>query len=49
MAEPVFLKMLENLMQEPLYMSSDEYRRYSLGQIPVQKAIVERYGLAKGG
>lgn len=49
MQEPVFLKMLENLMQEPLYMSTEDYRRYSLGQIPAQKAIVEKYGLAKGG
>ncbi len=49
MQDAAFLKMLENLMQEPLYMSSDEYRRYSLGQIPVQRAIVEKYGLAKGG
>jgi tripartite-type tricarboxylate transporter receptor subunit TctC len=47
--EPVFLKMLENLMQEPMYMSTEDYRRYSLGQIPVQKAIVQKYGLARGG
>jgi len=49
MQEPVFLKMLENLMQEPLYMSTEDYRRYSLGQIPVQRAIVQKYGLARGG
>ena len=46
MDDPGFLKMLENLVQEPLYMSTDEYRKYSLGQIPVQKTIVEKYKLA---
>jgi tripartite-type tricarboxylate transporter receptor subunit TctC len=44
--DPEFLKMLENLMQEPMYMSTDDYRKYSLGQIPVQKQIVETYKLA---
>lgn len=43
MQDPGFLKTLEMLVQEPMYMSSDEYRKFSLGQIPVQKAIVEKY------
>ncbi len=46
MDDPEFLKMLDNLVQEPMYMGMDDYRRYSLGQIPVQKAIVEKYKLA---
>lgn len=45
--DPDFLKVLDTLVQEPMYMSSDDYRAYSLGQIPVQKAIVERYNLAQ--
>jgi hypothetical protein len=28
-------------------MSSDDYRAYSLAQIPVQKAIVDKYKLAQ--
>jgi tripartite-type tricarboxylate transporter receptor subunit TctC len=48
MDDPAFLTMLENLVQEPMYLSTEDYRRYSLGQIPVQKAIVDKYGLAKG-
>lgn len=47
MDDPEFLKALELLVQEPTYMSTEDYRTYSLGQIPVQKAIVEKYKLAQ--
>jgi len=40
-----FVSLLETLGQEPVYMSSDAYRRHALEAIPVQKAIVEKYGL----
>lgn len=46
MSDPEFLKALDAVAQEPMYMYSDEYQKYSLGQIPVQKAIVEKYKLA---
>lgn len=45
MQDPEFLKVLDLLVQKPMYMSSDAYREFSLGQIPVQKAIVEKYKL----
>ena len=45
MEEPDFLKALDLLVQEPMYMSTEDYRKYSLGQIPIQKAIVEKYKL----
>jgi tripartite-type tricarboxylate transporter receptor subunit TctC len=41
-----FLKALDAVAQEPMYMNTEDYRKYSLGQIPVQKAIVEKYRLA---
>jgi tripartite-type tricarboxylate transporter receptor subunit TctC len=46
MDDTEFLKALEMLVQEPMYLNSEDYRRYSMGQIPVQKAIVEKYKLA---
>ena len=45
MEDPDFLKALDLLVQEPMYMSTEDYRKYSLGQIPIQKAIVEKYKL----
>jgi tripartite-type tricarboxylate transporter receptor subunit TctC len=47
MEQPEFVAALEALVQEPMYMSSDDYRAYSLAQIPVQKAIVDKYKLAQ--
>ncbi len=47
MDDPEFLKSLEVLVQEPMYMDTEAYRRYSLGQIPVQKAIVDKYKLSQ--
>ena len=47
MDDPEFLKVLDVLVQEPLHMDTATYRDYSLGQIPIQKAIVEKYGLAQ--
>ena len=47
MDDPEFLKVLDVLVQEPLHMDTETYRRYSLAQIPIQKAIVETYGLAQ--
>jgi tripartite-type tricarboxylate transporter receptor subunit TctC len=45
MDEPVFLASLEMLGQEPRYMSSDEYRKYMHGRIPIERQVVEKYGL----
>lgn len=45
MNDPEFLRSLDVLVQEPIYMSSEDYRTFSLGQIPIQKAIVETYKL----
>lgn len=47
MEDPEFKQALELVVQEPMYMNGDDYRKYSLGQIPVQKAIVEKYQLAQ--
>lgn len=43
--EPNFSKILATLAQEKLYMSGAEYRAFAMRMGPVQKAIVERYGL----
>ena len=45
MDDPEFIALLETLGQEPIYMSSDAYRKYALEAIPFQKAVVEKYGL----
>ena len=45
MDEPEFVALLETLGQEPVYMSSDAYRKYALEAIPFQKTVVEKYGL----
>ena len=34
---PVFLGTLAMLGQEPRYMSSDEYRKYMHGRIPIER------------
>ena len=45
MDDPEFVALLETLGQEPVYMSSDAYRKYALEAIPFQKTVVEKYGL----
>jgi len=45
MEDPLFLKVLDNLAQEPLYLSGDDYRKSALEAIPEQKVIVEKYSL----
>lgn len=44
--DPGLLRALDAVAQEPMYMNTEDYRKYSLGQIPVQEAIVEKYKLA---
>jgi tripartite-type tricarboxylate transporter receptor subunit TctC len=45
MDEPAFLETLAILGQEPRYMSSDEYRKYMIDRIPLERAVVEKYNL----
>lgn len=45
MDDPEFVSLLDTLGQEPIYMSSETYRKYALEAIPFQKAVVEKYGL----
>jgi tripartite-type tricarboxylate transporter receptor subunit TctC len=45
--EPEFRKVLDTLAQEPMYMSGEEYRAFAMHQIPIQQAIVEKYGLRR--
>lgn len=44
---PAFVQACRAVAQEPTYMSGEQYRQYALAQLPVQKAVVERYGLDK--
>ncbi len=45
MEEHEFTAVLAALAQEPVHMGSDEYRKYAIDAIPLQKALVEKYGL----
>ena len=45
MEEPAFAAVLGALAQEPVYMGSNDYRKYALDAIPFQKTLVEKYGL----
>lgn len=45
--EPEFKQVLATLAQEPMYMSGEEYRAFAMRQIPIQQAIVEKYGLRR--
>lgn len=45
--DPGFRRVLDTLAQEPMYMSSDEYHSFAMKQIPIQQAIVEKYGLKR--
>lgn len=46
MEDPAFLQTLDTVVTEPMYMSTEDYQAFSLRQIGIEKAIVERYGLA---
>lgn len=46
MADPAFLQTLDTVVTEPMYMSTEEYHAFSMKQIGIEKAIVEKYGLA---
>lgn len=46
MSDPAFLQTLETVVTEPMYMSTEEYHAFSMRQIGIEKAIVEKYGLA---
>ena len=45
MDEPEFAAALGALAQEPVYMNSDEYRKYAIDAIPFQTTRVDKYGL----
>lgn len=45
MQDPEFISLLDRLAQEPVYMSSEQYREYALKAIPFQKTLVEKYNL----
>lgn len=47
MDDAAFLQTLDTVVTEPMYMSTEEYRQFTMRQIPLEKAIVERYGLAQ--
>ena len=47
MGDPAFLQTLDTVVTEPMYMSTEQYHAFSMQQIPIEKAIVERYGLAQ--
>jgi tripartite-type tricarboxylate transporter receptor subunit TctC len=43
--DPAYLEATAKLDQEPAYLSSDEYRRYAVGQLVEQKKLIEDLGL----
>ncbi len=45
MQDPVFLKALETLANEPNYMGTTEYQKYMEARVPIEKEVVETYGL----
>jgi tripartite-type tricarboxylate transporter receptor subunit TctC len=45
MQDKVFLDSLAMLGQEPRYLSSDDYRKYMLSRIPIEREVVEKYNL----
>jgi tripartite-type tricarboxylate transporter receptor subunit TctC len=45
MQDKVFLDALAMLGQEPRYLSSDDYRKYMLSRIPIERDVVEKYNL----
>jgi tripartite-type tricarboxylate transporter receptor subunit TctC len=47
MEEPEFVSLMEDLDQEKVYLSSEDYRQAALRQVVEQKKIVEEFGLAE--
>lgn len=45
MLDPVFLKALEAVVNEPRYMSTAEYQKYMEARVPIEKEVVDTYGL----
>ena len=45
MQDPVFLNALDLVAGEPRYMSTDEYQKYMAARVPIEKEVVDTYGL----
>jgi tripartite-type tricarboxylate transporter receptor subunit TctC len=45
MQDPVFLNALDTVANEPRYMSTDEYQKYMAARVPIEKEVVDTYGL----
>jgi tripartite-type tricarboxylate transporter receptor subunit TctC len=45
MEDKTFLDSLALLGQEPRYLSSEDYRKYMLSRIPIEREVVEKYNL----
>ena len=45
MQDPVFLKSLDTVANEPRYLSTADYQKYMAGRVPIEKEVVETYGL----
>jgi len=45
MQDPVFLQSLEITANEPRYMSTADYQKYMAARVPIEKEVVETYGL----
>jgi tripartite-type tricarboxylate transporter receptor subunit TctC len=45
MEEPSFVRILQQLEQEPIYQSTEDYREYIKRELVAQKRIVEELGL----
>ncbi|MDM0111403.1 tripartite tricarboxylate transporter substrate binding protein [Variovorax sp. J22R133] len=45
MQDPVFQKALDGAVSEPRYMSTADYQKYMESRVPIEKEVVETYGL----
>ena len=45
MSDEGFLRSLEQMANEPRYMSTAQYQDYMAARVPIEKAVVEKYGL----
>jgi tripartite-type tricarboxylate transporter receptor subunit TctC len=45
MNDATFLKTLDDLASQTRYMSTEEYQSYMAGRVPIEKEVVEKYGL----
>jgi len=45
MQDPVFLQSLETTANEPRYMSTGDYQKYMAARVPIEKEVVDTYGL----